>query len=144
MSTTTHAAEQAVIASCLSNQNAYPACHFLKPDDFQDHRHATAWRIMQGLAKRRAPINQLTVWIESHRSHGAGLSYQYLTRLVDELPTAVGCEWYARQVQEAAENRRVIAAGHAIAAAGEQPGRNLKAKAQALLGSPQHWGSVDE
>ncbi len=143
------AAEQAVIASCLSNENAYPACKFLTPNDFGDARHTKAWRIIQDLARRQKPINQLSVWIESqHPSNAAGqrpnaLSYSYLTKLVEDLPTAVGCHYYAEKVREHAEQRRLMAAGHVIASAAEQGALDvgdLKAKAAALVKGRNRFG----
>lgn len=133
------AAEQAVIAACLSNENAYPACKFLTPADFGDARHAHAWRIMQALAQRQQPINQLTVWIES-QSQTPALKYSYLTKLVEDLPTAVGCHYYAEKVREYAGHRRLAAAGHAIAIAAERGAPDLKAKAAALVKGRNRFG----
>lgn len=109
-------AEQAVIASCLSSTEAYDKTFFLNPDDFWREAHSNIWRAIETLANRGEAINTITVAHElgkTTRLDSVG-GFAYLSQIVTDLPTSVGCEWYAGIVQRDANYRRIISLCHEL------------------------------
>lgn len=100
-------AEEAVIGAVLINpEEAFPlACGFLNAADFYIHRHRWVWEAFIRLREKGAPIDILTV---SDELDNAGKLAEiggsaYLTSLINQVPTSLHAEQYAR-----------IVAGHAV------------------------------
>jgi len=111
-------AEEAVIASLLVDPDAiYKVAPRLKPEDFFREKNGWIYEACRTLWDRSESINQITVGHELSRSNRlediGGISY--ISRLVTDLPTAIGVEYYAEIVQRDAVYRRVISAAGEIA-----------------------------
>ncbi|TAK12222.1 MAG: replicative DNA helicase [Anaerolineae bacterium] len=111
-------AEEAVIGSVLINPEAYfDVAQFIKPDDFYIHRHRWVWETFARLVEQRTPLDILTVTEELDQQGrlaeigGAA----FLTQLVNNVPTSLHAEAYARLVEQTAIRRRMIDAANAIA-----------------------------
>lgn len=132
--------EADVIAACLVDQDAVTrvAATGITPGDFftararyayeairavsaaagadSVHTHSVAYELRQ----RQADDGQVSML------HVVGLAW--LSRIVEELPTSIGAEWYAGRVREMAQRRREVAVGQALI-----DGRATPEQAAALL-----------
>ena len=122
-------AEEAVVASLLVDSEAiYRVAPILKPEDFFREKNAWAYEACLALFDRNEAINQVTVAHELARRErleelgGAA----YLSRLVAELPTAVGVEHYAQIVKRDAIYRGLIQRSAQIAQMAYQGGPDLE------------------
>lgn len=111
-------AEEATIGSVLID----PACYFtlaglLKGEDFYIHRNRFVWESFGRLQKKRTPIDLLTVCEElaqDGKLDEIGGS-AYLTSLINQVPTSINAEAYARVVADHSVRRRMISAANGIA-----------------------------
>ncbi|MBI3158835.1 MAG: replicative DNA helicase [Chloroflexi bacterium] len=122
-------AEEAVIGSVLINPEAYfDVAQFIKADDFYIHRHRWVWDAFVRLVEQRNPIDILTVTEEldkqGHLAEIGGAAY--LTGLVNNVPTSLHAEAYARLVEQTAIRRRMIEAANAIAKVAYQEGLSVE------------------
>ncbi len=111
-------AEEAVLGSILINPEAlYDVTPFLKAEDFFIVRHAWIWEAIQRLHARREAVDYLTV-IEELRAaeqlDEAG-GPAYLTYLINNTPTSIHAEAYARVVERASTRRHLLDAAGEIA-----------------------------
>lgn len=100
-------AEESVLASCMVDPQAFGLCQPLKPSDFFGHDHRRIYEAILRLRGRGRGINQITVAHEL----GAALNeigLVFLSNIITELPTPVGCEWSAEIVRECAVRRATI------------------------------------
>jgi replicative DNA helicase len=123
-------AEEAVVASLLVDSEAiYRVAPILKPEDFFREKNAWAYEACLALFDRNEAINQVTVAHELARRErleelgGAA----YLSRLVAELPTAIGVEHYAQIVKRDAIYRQLVQRSAQIAQMAYQGGPDLDA-----------------
>lgn len=111
-------AEEAVLGSILVNPEVYyDIAHFLSGDDFFIHRHRWVWEAFNELHDQRQPVDILTVSEElarQRRLEEIG-GQAYLTSLINNVPTSIHAEAYARLVQETATRRRLLEAASQIA-----------------------------
>ena len=122
-------AEEAVVASLLVDSEAiYRVAPILKPEDFFREKNGWAYDACLALFDRNEAINQVTVAHELARRErleelgGAA----YLSRLVAELPTAVGVEHYAQIVKRDAIYRQLVQRSAQIAQMAYQGGPDLE------------------
>jgi replicative DNA helicase len=112
-------AEEAVLGAILSNPNViFNVASFLKGEDFYILRHQYIWEAMQRIVERGEEFDYLTVSKELAdigRLDEVGGPW-YLLRLVNNTPTSVHAEVYARVVERAAVRRRLMAAADEIKA----------------------------
>lgn len=110
-------AEEAVIGSILVNPNAYLAlAAFLEADDFYLLRHQFIWQAIARLNERNEALDYLTIvtelknmgWLEDIGGPA------YLTRLINNTPSAIHAEFYGRIVERAAVRRRLLKAADEI------------------------------
>jgi len=112
-------AEEAALGSVLINPDVYfDIAALLKPDDFYIHRNRWIWEAIQRLVERHIPIDLLTVSEELER---AGLLEEiggsgYITGLINQVPSSLNAEAYARIVAEHATRRALINVANQIAA----------------------------
>ncbi|HXF83832.1 MAG TPA: replicative DNA helicase [Anaerolineales bacterium] len=111
-------AEEAVVGAVLINPEVYyDVAQFLSADDFYIHRHRWIWEAFNRLHEQRIPIDLLTVSDELDRrgllSEIGGTAY--LTALVNQVPSSLNAEAYARIVEGYAVRRKMIAAANQIA-----------------------------
>lgn len=111
-------AEEAVLGSVLINpESYYDIAQILKADDFYIHRHRWIWETFVRLHERRSPIDALTVTEELDQmdqlAEVGGAAY--LTALINNVPTSLHAEAYARIVEQTAIRRRMLTAANEIA-----------------------------
>jgi replicative DNA helicase len=117
-------AEQSTLGSMLISHAAVEkAMDLLRPEDFYRDAHRNVFEAICDLAQRDEKADLLTVQEELRRRGQLELAggQPYLSALIDSVPTAAHCEFYARIVQEKAILRRLIeASGQIIAWAHEE------------------------
>lgn len=110
--------EEAVVGSVLIDPDCYfTVSAFLKDSDFYIHRNRWVWQAFGRLQARRVSIDLLTVSEELEQdgklSEIGGSAY--LTSLINQVPTSVNAEAYARVVADHSVRRRMISAANGIA-----------------------------
>ena len=114
-------AERAVLGALLIDPEAIgEIAAFLKPEDFYRERHRAIYAARFDLYERREPGDFVTL-VDALRRRGqldAVGGASYLTELVNDVPTAVHVEHYARIVEHCALMRRLINAAGKIAGVG--------------------------
>jgi replicative DNA helicase len=111
-------AEEAVLGSIMINPDAYlEVAQFLKAEDFYIHRHRWIWEAFTRLHERRAALDFLTVTEElDQQGRLAEIGGPaYLTALINNVPSALHAEDYARIVEQTAVRRRMLEAANQIA-----------------------------
>jgi replicative DNA helicase len=112
-------AEDAVLGSLLINPDVYAdIAALLKLDDFYIHRNRWIWEAIQKLVERRVPVDLLTITEELERAGQLAEvgGSAYITGLINQVPTSLNAEAYARIVVTHATRRMMIAAANQIAA----------------------------
>jgi len=134
-------AENAVIASCLIDPDAYAVVRaILEPADFHTDNARLSFEAM---GKCYPGIDSLTVFDAA----GGQVDALWLKHIEANIPTSVHAEHYARIVAEKAFQRRLIDAGGQIAAEAYSNGSasaDLFARAQEILyqTEPQSAGDI--
>ena len=143
-------AEQSALGACLLDREAIIAlAGWLTPDHFYLEKHALIYEAMLACFNRREPPDFTTVMGELRRQERLDLvgGFAALGDMLNEVPTAVHIEYYARSVERTAILRRLIEAGGKIAAAGYDETEELEAtldKAeQTLFAVSQRRGDQD-
>jgi replicative DNA helicase len=114
-------AEQSTLGSMLIDQGAATrALAILQPGDFYRDAHKLIYEACLQVHNRDEPVDLVTVSAELRRTgHLEGVGGpEYLTALIDEVPTAAHVVRYAQIVLEKATLRRLIECGHQIMALG--------------------------
>lgn len=111
-------AEEAVIGSVLIDQDCFfTVSTILRDEDFYIHRNRWIWQAYTRLHSKRTPIDLLTICEDMEQtgqlSEIGGSAY--LTGLINQVPTSLNVEAYARVVVEHSVRRRMIAAANGIA-----------------------------
>ncbi len=112
-------AEQATLGSMLLEPGAATrVLAQLEPADFYREAHQSIYGAIQEVHRRNEPVDIVTVAAELRRLEALDEvgGPAYLTALIDETPTAAHAARYAKIVAEKATLRRLIAAGHEMAA----------------------------
>lgn len=111
-------AEEAVLGAVLINPEVYyDVAQILRPDDFYIVRNRWIWEVFVSLHDSRSPIDYLTVR-QMLEERGQLLDVggpAYITALINQTPTSIHAEAYARMVQEASIRRRMLAAANEMA-----------------------------
>lgn len=111
-------AEEAVLGAVLVNAEVYfDIAPFLRAEDFFLHRHQWIWEAFVSLQEQRLPVDILTVSEElkkQGRLDEVG-GPAYLTALINNVPSSMHAEAYARIVEESATRRRLLEAANQIA-----------------------------
>jgi replicative DNA helicase len=122
-------AEEAVIASLMVDEDAiYKIQSVVRPEDFYREQNRWVYEACLALWERNEAITQVAVAHELTRrgvledAGGPG----FLSRVVAELPTAVGAEHYARLVQRDSIYRGLIGATRQIAEMAYEGGPRLE------------------
>lgn len=111
-------AEEAVLGAVLINAEVYyDVAQVLQPDDFYIVRNRWIWDAFAHLHDQRLPIDYLTVCNEleerSQLAEAGGPAY--ITALLNQTPTSLHAEAYAKIVAEQAVRRRMLAAANELA-----------------------------
>ncbi|HEY7979979.1 MAG TPA: replicative DNA helicase [Candidatus Eremiobacteraceae bacterium] len=117
-------AEQAVLGALMVDRELMSVLgEIVQRADFYAPHHATIFENLQRLYERGEPIDKVSVAEELRRRKllddvgGA----EFLSRLLDSVPTTASAEYYARVVAEKAILRSLIGAGTRIAQIGFEP-----------------------
>jgi replicative DNA helicase len=117
-------ADQALRGALMVDREQMPALgEIVQRSDFYAPHHATIFENIQRLYERGEPIDKVSVAEELRRRKllddvgGA----EFLSRLLDSVPTTASAEYYARVVAEKAILRSLIGAGSRIAQIGFEP-----------------------
>jgi replicative DNA helicase len=121
-------AEEAVVGSVIIYADIFPSlADVLKPADFYIRRHGWIWEAFSRLTARGEPIDYRTACDELARmgqlEEVGGAAY--LTVLVNQVPSSLNAETYARTVIECATRRGLIAAANQIATLAFDPTRDI-------------------
>ena len=110
--------EQALLgAVLLDNEAVNQALELLKPDDFYKRAHQVLWETMLFLVERHEPIDVVTLTAELRRTEKIDMTggVEYVSYLVDAVPTAANTRYYARIIKEMSLRRRLIREASEIA-----------------------------
>jgi replicative DNA helicase len=111
-------AEEAILGAILIDPDAIiRVATMIRPEDFYRERHGWIYDTALALHERREPIDLLTVCDELERREQLDQvgGTQYITALVNAVPTSIHAEHYARIVERTATRRRLIDAAGQIA-----------------------------
>lgn len=114
------AAERAVLGACLLDREAILAVRgLLGADEFFLEKHALIYGAMLACVDKKTPPDPVTVASELRQAGQLELvgGLSFLGELMNDVPTAVHADHYARTVAECARRRRMIELGGRIAAA---------------------------
>ncbi len=127
-------AEEALLGSILIDPDALLAARSLKPDAFYRDAHATLFATIRQLEDDGIAVDSVTVLTRLERTgqlaRAGGSSY--VLGLVNAVPTSMNAHYYAHLVQKAAEGRKVIEVGGAIASIGYHSSDPAKAALRAV------------
>jgi len=104
-------AEESVLGALLIDKDAIiTVAEFLRAEHFYQDKHAKIYEAMLKLFEEREPIDLVT--LKSSLKKNGDLTIiggtEYLTGLIDSVPTSANIEHYARLVEEAAIKRKLI------------------------------------
>jgi replicative DNA helicase len=114
-------AEEAVLGSILIDRDAIvKTAPILKPEDFYREKNGWIYDAVLNLYDRHEPADFVTLCDEMERRgqlDDVG-GREYMTALLNAVPTAVHAEYYAKIIERCATLRRLIGAAGQIAAIG--------------------------
>ncbi len=121
-------AEEAVLGSVLINpESYYDVGQILDADNFYIIRNRWIWEVFTHLHENRIPIDNLTLTEElENRGKLEEIGGQaYLMMLVNQTPSSLNAQAYARIVEETSVRRRMLAAANEMAKLAYQENRGL-------------------
>lgn len=104
-------AEQSVLgAALLDNEAVNAILEVIRPEDFYQRAHQLIFHGMVQLSERHEPIDMVTLaaQLRANEELDQAGGVEYLSHLVDIVPTAANTQYYARIIKEMALRRRVI------------------------------------
>ncbi len=104
-------AEQSVLGAVLLDNEAVNAVlEVLKPSDFYQPSHRSLFEQMVELYERQEPIDVVTLTAQLRSSNQLDKvgGVEYLSQLVDFVPTAANTQYYARIIKEMSIRRKLI------------------------------------
>lgn len=114
-------AEQSVLGSCfLSKYALQKASEALSFDSFYNEKNAKIFSSMLSLLEAKTPIDitTMTTDLQNKKILSEVGGVEYLTELIDFVPTASNVDFYIKSVEEAAVLRRLIETATEIASTG--------------------------
>ena len=114
-------AEQSVLGACfLSKYALQKACEHLTEDSFYNDKNAKIFSSLSSLMDQKIPIDLTTVTSDLKKknilSEVGGV--EYLTEILNFVPTATNIDYYIKNVEEAAVLRNLIETATQIASEG--------------------------
>ncbi|MDO9546690.1 MAG: replicative DNA helicase [Pelolinea sp.] len=122
-------AEEAVLGSVLINpESYYDVAQVLEADYFYIIRNRWIWEVFIKLHENRSPIDILTVSEElENRNQLEEIGGQaYLMMLVNQTPSSLNAEAYAKIVEETSVRRRMLASANEMAKLAYQQDRQIE------------------
>lgn len=121
-------AEESVLGACfLSKYALEKACENLSEDSFYSEKNAKIFTALQNLMDKKIPIDLTTVTSELKNkkilSEVGGV--EYLTEILNFVPTATNIDYYIKTVEETAILRRLIETATEIASEGYNANDNV-------------------
>ena len=114
-------AEESVLGACfLSKYALQKASESLQPESFYSDKNAKIFQSMIALNDEKTPIDLTTVtsYLKNHNQLNEVGGVEYLTEVVDFVPTASNIDYYIQNVEETALLRRLIETAEDIATEG--------------------------
>ena len=114
-------AEQSVLGACfLSKYALQKAGENLAPDSFYDEKNSKIFNAMLNLNEEKTPIDLTTVtsYLKNHNQLNEVGGVEYLTDVLNFVPTASNVDYYIQNVEESALLRRLILTAEEIASDG--------------------------
>ncbi|MET3507058.1 replicative DNA helicase [Halalkalibacter oceani] len=103
-------AEQSVLGAILLDSNVLDDILFLEERDFSSKKHQQLYNVIKYLDEQNKPIDLMTVVGEFHKfgqvDEMGGV--EYLSKLIDSVPTTSNAAYYAKIVRSKAVRRRGV------------------------------------
>lgn len=128
-------AEEAVVGAVLINPEVYiEIVQYLQKEDFYIQRNGFVWEAFGRLYAKRSPIDLLTVAQDLEEQ---GLLSEiggsaYLTSLINQVPTSLNADAYARIVQDQSVRRKMILSANKIASLAYSKGNIISLYAEGM------------
>ncbi|MBO5414282.1 MAG: replicative DNA helicase [Bacilli bacterium] len=124
-------AEQSVLGSCfLSKYALQKACETLTEDSFYDEKNAKIFSSLESLLESKTPIDITTVTTDLKNkkllSEVGGV--EYLTEILNFVPTATNIDYYIKSVEDTAVLRKLIETATEIASDGYETDEDVNEK----------------
>jgi len=110
-------AEQSVLGAVLLDKDAVVAVvEFLLPEHFYEDKHQLIFKVISDLYQEREPVDVVSVTerLKKNKDLKTVGGSQYLTELVNMVPTAAHAEHYGRLVRDHYTKRQLISAAAKI------------------------------
>lgn len=117
-------AEQSLLGACFLSKSALQkAGETLLPDSFYDEKNGKIYAAMLNLMESRTPIDLTTVtsYLKNHNQLTEVGGVEYLTEVLNIVPTAANAEYYIKDIEESHLLRKLISTAEEIASGGYQP-----------------------
>ena len=114
-------AEQSVLGACfLSKYALQKACENLTQDSFYDEKNGKIFATMNALMEEKTPIDLTTVtsYLKNKNQLTEVGGVEYLTEVLNFVPTASNVDYYIKNVEDAALLRNLIETATSIASEG--------------------------
>lgn len=114
-------AEESVLGACfLSKYALQKASENLTPESFYNEKNGKIYAAMLALTEEKTPIDLTTVtsYLKKHNELSEVGGVEYLTEVLNFVPTASNIDYYIQNVEEAAILRRLIETATEIASEG--------------------------
>ena len=114
-------AEQSVLGACfLSKYALQKACETLTPDSFYDEKNGKIFAAMIALVDEKTPIDITTVtgYLKKNNQLTEIGGVEYLTEVLNFVPTASNIDYYIKNVEDASILRKLIETATDIASEG--------------------------
>ncbi|GHO72626.1 replicative DNA helicase [Ktedonobacter sp. SOSP1-85] len=140
-------AEAALLGSLIIDPEAIGlVADILSPDDFYRQAHSTIYEAILTLYEQQEPADLVTLYDELSRRGKLDdvVNDDYITSLVNIVPTSGNVEYYGRIIARTAQARRLIHAAGQIAATAYEDDEQATEKAEQLIFSlSQKHGTSD-
>ena len=114
-------AEESVLGACfLSKYALQKACESLTPDSFYDEKNGKIFAAMNALVDEKTPIDITTVtgYLKKNNQLTEIGGVEYLTEVLNFVPTASNIDYYIKNVEDASILRKLIETATDIASEG--------------------------
>lgn len=114
-------AEESVLGACfLSKYALQKACESLTPDSFYDEKNGKIFAAMNALVDEKTPIDitTVTVYLKKNNQLTEIGGVEYLTEVLNFVPTASNIDYYIKNVEDASILRKLIETATDIASEG--------------------------
>ncbi len=116
-------AEESVLGACfLSKEALQKACDTLSPESFYDEKNSQIFKAIQELVDDKTPLDLTTITGQLKKNNKLKEvgGVEYLTEILNYVPTAANIDYYIKNVEESAITRNLIQTATDIASSGYQ------------------------